>query len=90
MRLLPGIFTALNLDADDGFPLGNWVSHDECIEAYKYKKDFVLTVNVEIPGEDLRIVEESERVIICKKFGVWNKVYKKMSQARPRSCLLRV
>ena len=42
----PGIFTALYLEADDGFPLGRDVSHDECIEAYNDKKDFVLTVNV--------------------------------------------
>ena len=76
----PGIFTALNLEADNGFPLGRKVSHAECIEAYKDKKDFVLTVNVEIPGEDLRIVEASERVILCKKFGVWKNVYKRMQR----------
>ena len=76
----PGIFTALNLEPDNGFPLGRYVSHAECIEAYKDKKDFVLTVNVEIPGEDLRIVEQSERVILCKKFGVWKNVYKKMQR----------
>ena len=76
----PGIFTAVNLGADDGFPLGRDVSHEECIETYKDKKDFVLTVNVEIPGEDLEIVEESERVILCKKFGVWKNVFKKMQR----------
>ena len=76
----PGIFTALNLEADNGFPLGRKVSHAECIEVYKDKKDFVLTVNVEIPGEELRIVEASERVILCKKFGVWKNVYKRMQR----------
>lgn len=76
----PGIFTELNLEADNGFPVGRNVSHAECIETYQDKKDFVLTVNVEIPGEDLEIVEESERVILCKKFGVWKKVYKKMQR----------
>ena len=76
----PGIFTALNLEADNGFPLGRKVSHAECIEVYKDKKDFVLTVNVEIPGEELRIVDASERVILCKKFGVWKNVYKRMQR----------
>ena len=31
-------------------------------------------------GEELRIVDKSERVILCKKFGVWKNVYKKMQK----------
>ena len=64
----PGIFTAVNLGADDGFPLGRDVSHEECIETYKDKKDFVLTVNVEIPGEGLMKMMGNEDAIAPKKY----------------------
>ena len=57
-----------------GFP--KFLSHDECTDVYK-EKDFVLTVNVEMPGKDLKIVG-NETVSLPKKYCVCKNLFEKM------------
>ena len=62
----------------EGWGLRRFLSHAQCTEAYK-DKDFVVTVTVEIPGQNTKITGSNSEVS-AKKFGVWEKVYTKMER----------
>ena len=57
----------------------DFLTHAECTEAYK-DKDFVLTANVEIPGEDLKIMG-NEDAVVCKKYCLCKNLYEKMQNS---------
>ena len=49
-------------------------------DKYQVCKDFVLTVNVEIPGEDLKIMG-NEDAVVRKKYCVGKNLYEKMQNS---------
>ena len=53
--------------AKKGWGYGKFISHAECTDAFK-EKDFVLTVNVEIPGEGLMKMMGNEDAVAPKKY----------------------
>ena len=69
----------LEVRANSGRLIFDFLSHAECTEAYK-DKDFVLTANVEIPGEDLKIMG-NEDAVVRKKYCLCKNLYEKMQNS---------
>ena len=65
--------------AKKGWVYNKLLTHSKCTEVYM-DKDFVLTANVEVEGEDLKL-SGNDTVAAFKKFGVWENVYRKMQDA---------
>ena len=55
----------------------DFLSHADATKIYK-EKDFVVTANVEIPGEHLKIIGE---VVVAKKFSMNKNLYEKMQRS---------
>ena len=67
------------VEANRARGFSRFFSHGECIDFYK-ERDFVLTVNVEIPGKVLKIVG-NETVTLPKKYCVCKNLYEKMERS---------
>merc|ERR1719239_1924840 len=62
--------------AGHGFGLSKFLTYAKCAEAYK-DKDFVVTANVEIPGEPVKIFVAPKK----QKLNVFEKVYNSMEES---------
>ena len=70
------------IKAGKGFGYNHFLTHAQCRDTYK-DKDFTVTANVEIPGEDLKIIGSGSTK---SKFSVWENVYNKMQRTTPAIC----
>ena len=62
--------------AKEGFGTFNFLYHAQCKDAFK-ERDFVLTANVEIPGEELKIMG-NEDAVVPKKHCVCKNLFDQM------------
>ena len=63
--------------ANEDWGFADFLSHAMATKIYK-EKDFVVTANVEIPGEHLKI---SGEVVVAKKFSMNKNLYEKMQRS---------
>ena len=70
------------IQAEKSYGYHHFLTHAECRDAYK-DKDFTVTANVEIPGEDLKVIGSGSKK---SKFSVWENVYDKMQRTTSAIC----